>query len=68
MGVHVSGRLLARALFAGKKIESLLLNNNMLGGDGAGLLEQGLRFSSSLIYLSVVGNILGDTGMQVCSN
>jgi hypothetical protein len=36
MRVHGSGRLLARALFAGKKIESLLLNNNMLGGDGAG--------------------------------
>ena len=40
----------------------------MLGGDGAGLLEQGLRYSSSLTYLSVVGNILGDTGMQVTNS
>jgi len=60
---YVASRLLARALIDGNSLQSLLLKNNMVGGDGAGLLEQGIRHSSSLTYLNLERNILGDIGM-----
>ena len=61
---YVASRLLAHALASAKNLHSLLLSNNLLGGDGAGLLEQGLRLSSSVTCLDLERNVLGDIGMR----
>jgi Ran GTPase-activating protein (RanGAP) involved in mRNA processing and transport len=56
-------RLLAKCLFAARKLDTLRLSNNALGGDGAAIIGEGLRYTASLTHLDLSGNLLGDKGV-----